>query len=632
MIAISWSLLWLALAKPALSFVPSCSTMGVPHELVAAVDSIRRGVPHPLYAGLALYQSASEDDISSLANPDNVSLEAFQDALSLHQALSTMTEPYLGASVAASLNVYEDALRLYGPEKLISSYNGGKDAVVIMHLHRAAVAKHSLDHGRIYRPRVIYFDGAKEFPDVRQLVQDTAKQYDLELLIYKQGFVDGLRTCMEDLGGGSFGFVLGTRKGDPNCGVQTSFTPSSDWMPPFMRVNPIIDWDYGQIWKMIREMDLPYPALYDEGFTSLGGVHDTHPNPALRLADHDEATDGAGGRARLALIPRYLPAYMLSDWSLERAGRDARESSTAGCDLRDFTSKRRKVREAKTAGLVIIGDEILKGMTQDTNTPFAIKVLRENGIVVGRVAIVSDDKDDIADEVRRQGQKFDVVVTSGGVGPTHDDVTIHAVAMALGQRVRQSEDMVQRIKQQLGLGEEDQLTEAQLKMALLPELSKLRMAPLAKPNMWPILQCENVFILPGVPQFFEQKMQVIAGHFLAGNKKFFVKKVVLSADEFCITKELDEVMLLSTHGLAFQIPLLILTDSMLCFQAVANHPLVSFGSYPYVDRAYKTVITLECEKQELVEEATAALLKSLPSTAVMSVQDGEAPIAPLSKY
>jgi 3'-phosphoadenosine 5'-phosphosulfate sulfotransferase (PAPS reductase)/FAD synthetase len=111
---------------------------------------------------------------------------------------------------------------------------------------------------------------------VRELVHSTAQQFGLDLRVYEGSFVKGLQRCMAEMeaetagatvaetavdttvgtavkqqqrrtGPLAFGFVLGTRRGDPNCGVQTAFTPSSDWMPPFMRVNPILDWEYGQV-------------------------------------------------------------------------------------------------------------------------------------------------------------------------------------------------------------------------------------------------------------------------------------------------------------------------------------------------------------------------------------------------
>jgi FAD synthetase len=75
-------------------------------------------------------------------------------------------------------------------------------------------------------------------------------------------------------------------------------------MPPFLRLNPILDWNYGQVWHFLRTFQLPYCKLYDDGYTSLGTVKDTLPCPALKK-DNDE----------------YWPAYMLRDWDQERAGR-----------------------------------------------------------------------------------------------------------------------------------------------------------------------------------------------------------------------------------------------------------------------------------------------------------------------
>ena len=80
----------------------------------------------------------------------------------------------------------------------------------------------------------------------------------------------------------------------------------------------------------------------------------------------------------------------------------------------------------------MIGDELLKGMTPDSNIISAAKALRSNNITLSRVSIISDDRQDIIDEVQRFTKEVDVIITSGGVGPTHDDVTIKSVAEALG--------------------------------------------------------------------------------------------------------------------------------------------------------------------------------------------------------
>lgn len=90
---------------------------------------------------------------------------------------------------------------------------------------------------------------------------------------------------------------------------------------------------------------------------------------------------------------------------------------------------------------MVVGDELLKGLTPDSNIIAAAKALRSNGLSLLRVSIVSDDLQVIADELRRVSKEVDIIVTSGGVGPTHDDVTIKSVAMALGLDLEHHEEM-----------------------------------------------------------------------------------------------------------------------------------------------------------------------------------------------
>jgi len=243
----------------------------------------------------------------------------------------------------------------------------------------------------------------------------------------------------------------------------------------------------------------------------------------------------------------------------------------------------------------VIGDELLKGKVTDTNTAYAIGELRRRGIDVKRVAILPDDLDDIQREIRGQSASYDLVITSGGVGPTHDDVTLRALALALGQPIKRSETMEAMIRDAYGV---DELTPEQAKMTMLPSGVRLRRVPVdpaaegEQPSRWPIVQAQNVFVLPGVPSFFRSKLDVILKHFVATDRAVFTRTLVLTTEEEQIVPELN--------------------------QAVKLFPSVTFGSYPSYDTTeYKTVITIEGDDEELVARALAELKASLqPETIV----------------
>ena len=101
--------------------------------------------------------------------------------------------------------------------------------------------------------------------------------------------------------------LLGTRRHDPFSDTVRTFSPTDPDWPHYMRVNPILDWHHADVWSFIRECDVPYCSLYDEGYTSLGSSHNTNANPVLKYEDGSH---------------RYKPAYMLEDGSFVRAERD----------------------------------------------------------------------------------------------------------------------------------------------------------------------------------------------------------------------------------------------------------------------------------------------------------------------
>lgn len=131
-------------------------------------------------------------------------------------------------------------------------------------------------------------------------------------------------------------------------------------------------------------------------------------------------------------------------------------------------------------------------------------------------------------------------MTSGGVGPTHDDVTIKSVAVALNRDMVFHEEMAQLLKEKMGADAE--LTEAQRKMAILPSRSKLKYLSENEKD-WPVLQCRNVFILPGVPEFFINKIANVAQYLSSDElERSAVYKVVLSVDEAKIVTILNQAV------------------------------------------------------------------------------------------
>ena len=558
---------------------------------------------------LTIRQYASDDNNLT----DEEIVRAHEDSLRLYHAMNECEDGYIAQKLQSAMEILGDAIRLYGPEQLFSSYNGGKDAVVIMHILRAVVAKYSADNGKIYRPQFIYFAIEDEFPEVLSHIDETTRECALHLTKYDCNIKIGLQMHVEKMEAAGLvtpAFALGTRKADPNCGTQEAFSPSSSWMPAFMRVNPILDWEYGHVWHFLRTFKLPYCELYDQGYTSLGKQSDTRPNPALKRkipgANIDEVS--------------YWPAYMLSDWSMERAGRgqpdvgvnqgDACNAELAddGAPLSEKAGVSGKSQRAMSAGFLIIGDEILNGFTQEVNLVPATKALSSIGVPLRRVSVVSDDISEIVEEVLRLTQKYDFLITSGGVGPTHDDVTLKAIARALGDRkIIESEEMLGHLRRITGKSPED-MEEGVRSLARLPEGSELLYPPAEaeeegegkKKEPWPVLKVENVFVLPGIPQFFAEKVEIIAKHFIhttQANELQYGKSIVLGEEERTILSTLNRL--------------------------VEEHPQVKIGSYPYVDDPkVKTIITVQADESKAseVDACVEALCMQLPSDAVLRVE------------
>lgn len=231
-------------------------------------DSVTSSIPN--WRILTLPKEGKEDEVSMDLQQRAVwSEDRYQEALSLYDKFMSCADSYVAPGIKDALNCLDHAYRLYGPHSVICSFNGGKDAVVIFQLMRAAHANHyrqlkdqekDQDHIALVRPRALYFEHKDEFPEVLSYLQGCVHEYDLDMIAFAQGikFNEGLEVLVrhnippQSSVTFPMAFVLGTRMGDPNAGDQGHFAPSSHYMPPFMRVNPIIQWSYGTVWHFLR--------------------------------------------------------------------------------------------------------------------------------------------------------------------------------------------------------------------------------------------------------------------------------------------------------------------------------------------------------------------------------------------
>jgi molybdenum cofactor synthesis domain-containing protein len=241
------------------------------------------------------------------------------------------------------------------------------------------------------------------------------------------------------------------------------------------------------------------------------------------------------------------------------------------------------VESPRTAAALVIGSELLSGKVAETNVLLLARTLRSMGIVLDRVVIVLDEREVIAQEVRQLSSSHDVVFTSGGMGPTHDDVTVQAVADAFGVGTVVPELTRGLLEEHFG----DTITEGHLQMAKVPEGARLVRAPKAP---WPTVVMRNVWLLPGVPQIFARKMALVRAE-LGSDRPFVSRSLRTNLDECSIKPHLDRV--------------------------VADHPEVAIGSYPqWRTEGYCTEVTFDGAEEAPVRRAHDALAEALPAGSI----------------
>ena len=162
-----------------------------------------------------------------------------------------------------------------------------------------------------------------------------------------------------------------------------------------------------------------------------------------------------------------------------------------------------------TASLVVIGDEILSGRTQDANIAYLAKWLGVQGIRLREVRVVADDMAAIAEAVNAVRPQYDYVFTTGGIGPTHDDITVDAIAAALGVEVVLHPEAVAILTRHYG----DRINDARLRMARVPAGAELIANPRTQA---PGIRVGNIFIMAGVPAITRSMLESLDGKLPGG--------------------------------------------------------------------------------------------------------------------
>lgn len=251
-------------------------------------------------------------------------------------------------------------------------------------------------------------------------------------------------------------------------------------------------------------------------------------------------------------------------------------------------SRVQDARQELTAGIVIIGNEILSGKTVDSNSTFLAQELRQLGVTLRQVAVIPDELDIIADTVRGFHQQFDLVFTSGGVGPTHDDITMEGVAIGFGRRVVRHPVLEGKLREYLSSGRS--ANESYLKMAEVPEGAELLSEDTLR---FPTVKMENVYILPGIPEILQQKFLALKDRFVAA--PYYLKVIYTTEYESGIAGSLNETL--------------------------RHYPELQLGSYPKINNPeYRVKLTLESKDQTYVEQAFTHLMNLLPPGSVVRTE------------
>jgi molybdenum cofactor synthesis domain-containing protein len=244
-----------------------------------------------------------------------------------------------------------------------------------------------------------------------------------------------------------------------------------------------------------------------------------------------------------------------------------------------------------TAAVLIIGDEILSGRTQDTNLSHIAKAFGAHGVEIAEARVVGDIKEEIVETLNHLRARYDYVVTTGGIGPTHDDITADCVAEAFGVALYEHPDIIAMMTARW----QGEITPARRRMARVPEGGSLVLNPVNGP---PGFQIGNVFVLAGVPQVMRGMLEDVIPRLRSGAVVISKTVRVEGSGEGVIAAPLEGV--------------------------AKAHPDQSLGSYPFFGPdGYGTNLVVRGRDAAAVDATVAELLAALQGVGVTGIKPAD---------
>ena len=229
------------------------------------------------------------------------------------------------------------------------------------------------------------------------------------------------------------------------------------------------------------------------------------------------------------------------------------------------------------AALIIIGNEILSGRTQDKNLSYLANWLNEIGIQLSEVRIIRDEEKIIIETVNYLRKTYNYVFTTGGIGPTHDDITSLSIARAFNVDLEINDKALSILKEYY---KNSELTDARMKMTMMPKGAELVDNPISRA---PGFKMENVFVMAGIPLIMQGMLEG-ARHYLKGGDVIKSSSVDVFTPESNVAEELAQLQ--------------------------NKFPNVEIGSYPFSkENKFGTSLVLRSKDEELLNNCKLELLK-----------------------